>query len=241
MTATICTSGAVPGPGPGPGPGSGPDVRELVARAQGGDAEAFGALYEHYVGTVHQFLFHRVRRDRPLAEDLTSEVFVRALRGIDKFAWVPGSTFGGWLLTIARNIVIDHTRSRRMRSETVTDPVDVAPQYVNGLGWRRMDGTPAAGADTDPETAAVTHQTNLALLRAVNRLPAEQREVVLLRFWMQLSTHETAKVLGTNVGAVKSRQYRAMRTLARAVPAENPRANPDTNLDASVDAAAVTR
>src|SRR4029453_18775626 len=94
-------------------------------------------------------------------------------------------------------------------------PVDVAPQYVDGLGWRRMDGTPAAGADTDPETAAVTHQTNLALLRAVNQLPAEQREVVLLRFWMQLSTHETAKVLGTNVGAVKSRQYRAMRALAR--------------------------
>lgn len=239
MTAAMTTMTAATAELVGAGPdrvvaGSERDVvRGLVSRAQAGDAAAFGVLYERYVGTVHQFLFYKVRRDRHLAEDLTSEVFVRALRGISRFVWLPGSTFGAWLLTIARNLVIDHIKSGRTRLETVADPAEVAAQVHDVL---------AAGPDTDPETTTLTHETNLALLHAVNRLPATQREVVLMRFWLQLSTHEVAQALGIRLGAVKSRQTRAMDALARAVPAEDPRGahRNDTRARAGVGTGTVT-
>lgn len=224
MTAMTYTSAATV-PVPASVPGSERDVvRGLVSRAQAGDAEAFGALYERYVGTVHQFVFFKVRRNRPLAEDLTSEVFLRAMRGLRRFTWQEGSTFAGWLLTIARNLVVDYIKSGRTRREMVLDPAEVLEHHTDEWGRHRVHGTPAAGPDTDPETTATTHETNLTLLRAINQLTSEQREVVLLRFWMQLTVAETARVLGTNPGAVKSRQTRALRALARAVPAENPRA-----------------
>lgn len=210
-------------------------VRGLVARAQAGDAQAFGVLYDRYVGTIYQFVFFKVGQDRALAEDLTSETFLRALRRIDSFSW-QGATFAGWLVTIARHLVVDHFRSGRTRKETLGTRLgraDGIAEYRGDRGDELSDVDRPAGPDTDPEARAVTHETNLALTRAVNRLPAEQRETVLLRFWLQLSVAECAQVLDISQSAVKSRQTRAMRALARAVPAENPRA--------SLDAAAVTR
>src|SRR2546430_1390390 len=160
----------------------GVDVRALVARAQAGDADAFAAIYERYVGVVYQFVYYKVRGNRQLAEDLTSEVFLRAMRGISRFTW-QGRDFGAWLITIARNLVVDHYKSSRARLEQLSGEVDA--------GRVDTSGSP----ESDPEAAAVTHATNLALLRAVNRLKVEQRECVLMRFWLQLSVAETAAAL----------------------------------------------
>ena len=88
--------------------GSGPDrddvvdsrVVALVELAKGGDREAFGQLYDAYVDTVHRYLFVRVGQ-RALAEDLTSETFLRALRRIDSFTW-QGKDIAAWFITIAR-------------------------------------------------------------------------------------------------------------------------------------------
>src|ERR1700712_92083 len=89
------------------------DVWALVHRAQQGDAEAFGQLYDHYVTLVHRYAYHRVG-DRATAEDITSETFLRALRRIDSLTF-QGRDVGAWLVTIARNIIFDHVKSSRYR------------------------------------------------------------------------------------------------------------------------------
>ena len=93
----------------------------LVERAQAGDAEAFGLIYDRYVDTVFRFIYFRVG-NRPLAEDLTSDTFLRALKRIGSFTW-QGRDLGAWLVTIARNLVADHFKSGRYRLEVTTGDV----------------------------------------------------------------------------------------------------------------------
>ncbi len=81
-------------------------MMELVERAQAGEAEAFGRLYDQYSDTVYRYIYYRVG-GKATAEDLTSETFLRALRRISTFTW-QGRDFGAWLVTIARNLVADH-------------------------------------------------------------------------------------------------------------------------------------
>ena len=171
----------------------------LVRLSQQGDAEAFGQLYDRYVDGVYRFCYHRVS-SVSLAEDLTSETFFRALRGIGSFRW-QGRDFGAWLTTIARNLVTDHYKSSRNRLETVSDELP-----------ERDDLGPG------PEDAVLTHLTNEALGQALRRLPAEQRDCVVMRFLQGLSIAETAEVLVRSEGAVKQLQLRAVRNLAKWLP-----------------------
>src|SRR5262249_58120274 len=89
------------------------EVWALVERAQQGDTEAFGLIYDRYVDTVFRFIYFRVG-SRPLAEDLTSDTFLRALKRISSFAW-QGRDLGAWLVTIARNLVADPFKAGRYR------------------------------------------------------------------------------------------------------------------------------
>ena len=107
-----------------------PDVWELVGRTQAGDAEAFGRLYDRYVDVVYRFLYARVG-DRATAEDFTSETFVRALRRIDSLTF-QGRDVGAWLVTIARNIVLDHVKSSRFRLEVPTADMRDADRATEG-------------------------------------------------------------------------------------------------------------
>lgn len=93
-------------------------MMELVERAQAGEADAFGRLYDQYSDTVYRYIYYRVG-GKATAEDLTSETFLRALRRIGTFTW-QGRDFGAWLVTIARNLVADHFKSSRFRLEVTT-------------------------------------------------------------------------------------------------------------------------
>ena len=95
----------------------------LVELARAGDKEAFGLLYDHYQASVYRFLYYRTR-SRTLAEDLTSETFFRALRSMNSFRW-QGKDFGAWLMTIARNLTMDHFKAGRTRLEMTTE--DMTP------------------------------------------------------------------------------------------------------------------
>jgi RNA polymerase sigma-70 factor, ECF subfamily len=203
-TAGGATGGTAGGAAVGPGGGSSGDpdrdrMMLLVRRAQAGDAEAFGQLYDRYVEGIYRFCYHRVS-SVSLAEDLTSETFYRALRGIGGFRW-QGRDFGAWLTTIARNLVTDHYKSSRARLETVSDELP-----------ERDDEGPG------PEEAALTLLTNEALGQALHRLPAEQRDCLVMRFLQGLTIAETAEVLGRSDGAVKQLQLRAVRNLAKSLP-----------------------
>lgn len=177
-------------------------AQSLVAAAQSGDMEAFGELYRIYRDTVFRYVYYRVS-SRALAEDLTSETFVRALRRITTFSW-QGRDFGAWLVTIARNLVADHFKSSRHRMEVSTGEM--------------LDSNEV---EASPEESVLEHLSNEALLDAVHRLNDQQRECVTLRFLQGLSVAETADIMGKNEGAIKTLQYRAVRTLARLLPAES--------------------
>lgn len=179
------------------------EVWTLVERAQAGDTEAFGLIYDRYVDTVFRFIYFRVG-NRPLAEDLTSDTFLRALKRIGSFTW-QGRDLGAWLVTIARNLVADHFKSGRYRLEVTTGDV---------LDADRED----RGPEGSPETAVVDHITNVALLTAVKQLNPEQQECIVLRFLQGFSVAETAQAMGKNEGAIKALQYRAVRALARLLP-----------------------
>ncbi|MFY1634396.1 ECF subfamily RNA polymerase sigma factor, BldN family [Solwaraspora sp. WMMB335] len=179
------------------------EVWALVERAQAGDTEAFGLIYDRYLDTVFRFIYFRVG-NRQLAEDLTSDTFLRALKRIGSFTW-QGRDPGAWLVTIARNLVADHFKSGRYRLEVTTGDV---------LDAERED----RGPEGSPEAAVVDHITNVALLTAVKQLNPEQQECIVLRFLQGFSVAETARAMGKNEGAIKALQYRAVRALARLLP-----------------------
>ena len=177
----------------------GVDVWALVGRAQNGDAEAFGELYDHYVTVVHRYAYHRVG-DRATAEDVTSETFARALRRIDSLSF-QGRDVGAWLVTIARNIIRDHVKSSRYRLEVATADMRDADRATDG-----------------PEDAVLAHLTNQQLLACVQQLGSEQQECIVLRFLHGLSVSETAAIMGKKDGAIKALQHRAVRRLAGMLP-----------------------
>jgi RNA polymerase sigma-70 factor (ECF subfamily) len=171
----------------------------LVELARQGDSEAFGLLYDHYQGAVYRFLFYRTRSST-LAEDLTSETFFRALRGMTSFRW-QGKDFGAWLMTIARNLATDHFKAGRTRLETATEDMGLHDDATEG-----------------PEAAVLAGLTNEILLQALTQLPDEQRDCLVMRFLQGMSIAETAAVLGRSDGAIKQLQLRGVRNLAKLMP-----------------------
>lgn len=193
------------GSGPGHSHSSETDPAErdrliaLVDLARSGDSEAFGLLYDHYQVSVYRFIYYKVG-SVTTAEDLTSETFFRALRSIQSFNW-QGKDFGAWLMTIARNLTMDHFKAARTRLEQTED-----------------DMSPHDSATEGPEGAVLASLTNEALLTELKKLPIDQQECLIMRFLQGLSIAETAEVLGRSEGAVKQLQLRAVRNLAKALP-----------------------
>jgi RNA polymerase sigma-70 factor (ECF subfamily) len=175
------------------------EVWGLVEAAQQGDVDAFGQLYDRYVDVVHRYAFARLG-DRTLAEDVTSETFLRALRRIGTLSY-RGRDVGAWFVTIARNLVLDHVKSGRNRYEVVSgDPLE-----------------PELGTE-GPEPAVLRRLSAEELLRCVRQLPPDQQECVVLRFLQSMSVAETATAMDRNAGAVKALQHRALRRLATLLP-----------------------
>ncbi|WP_086784256.1 sigma-70 family RNA polymerase sigma factor [Crossiella equi] len=171
----------------------------LVQAAQSGDSEAFGRLYDQYVDVVFRYVLFRVG-DRSLAEDFTSETFLRALRRIGTVSY-QGRDVGAWFVTIARNLILDHVKSSRYRFEVPTAELAETSE-------------PLAG----PEQEVLAEATNTELLKCVKQLNTDQRECIVLRFLQGLSVAETAEVMGRNEGAIKALQHRAVRRLAQLLP-----------------------
>jgi RNA polymerase sigma-70 factor, ECF subfamily len=174
-------------------------VAALVVLAQRGDRQAFGVLYDLYVERVYRYLYLRTGSHQ-LAEDLTSETFLRALRRLGTFTW-QGRDIGAWFITIARNLVIDHFRSGSFRLEVSTaELLDLDPA-VEGI-----------------EDGVLGRLEAATVSRALRQLKPEQQECLVLRFLNDLSLAETARVMGRSENAVKQLQLRALRSLARLLP-----------------------
>ena len=171
----------------------------LVKAAQSGDMGAFGDLFDRYYDVVFRYVLFRMG-DRTLAEDITQETFVRALRRITSVSY-QGRDIGAWFVTIARNLIFDHVKSSRYRLESSTSDI--------------VELSPSTGG---PEQQVLEGATNDELLRCVRKLNADQQECIQLRFLQGLSVAETARIMDRNEGAVKALQHRAVRRLAQLLP-----------------------
>lgn len=180
-----------------------PDIAtedRLLQRARQGDQDALSTIYEQYFGPIYQFIRLRVD-DALLAEDLAAEVFLKliaALRGRN----APRASLRGWLFRVARNALHDH--------------------YDRGFTTEALDGLedwmPAPSSD-EPEEQVVRALSADQIRRAIRILSVDQQEVLILRFGQKLSLQETAEIMGRQVGAVKSLQFRAVSALRQILEA----------------------
>lgn len=159
----------------------------LMLAWAGGDAAAFEALYARHRGPLYRFMLGQLR-DRPLAEELYQDVWQRVIAA--RAGWKPDAAFSTWLYRIAHNRLNDHWRAQRHRPPA---PIDA-------------DLRTAALADPDdPERRAGADEIRQRLQHALDELPDEQREAVLLRLQQELSLEEIGRITGVGRETVKSR------------------------------------
>ena len=163
----------------------------LLVQAAQKDPNRFAELYELNFARVYAYIARRVG-DRDAAQDLTSDVFHKALASIHTFEW-RGVPFAGWLLRIAANMIVD--RSKRGTREIT--------------GQEDLPDLPDPGAK--PRLVEADESARLFLL--VEQLPADQRRVIGMRFAEEKSIREIAQALGRSEGAVKQLQFRALQNL----------------------------
>lgn len=158
-------------------------------------------LYETHFERVARYIGVRIG-DLSEAEDLASEVFVRALRSVDSYRET-GAPMEAWVFKIAHNMVVDHLRKKSRRPAAV--PVDEA--------------FPLAGAD-DPTENLERQQEVQQLHRAVSRLSEAQQQVLALRFGAEMTSEQAAQVMGKKPGAIREMQSAAVKKLREILGSE---------------------
>lgn len=181
-----------------------PEIIKLVEGAQNGSAQSFSVLYDRYVDKVYAYCYHRVG-DAQTAEDLTADVFLRALKRINSFSW-KGKDFGAWLITIARNRCHDHFKSSRFRLES-----SVAEVHESAMPKTEDGG---------PERSMELQDLRTQVHQAMRQLRSEQAEVLYHRFLQGYDVQTTAEIMGKKAGAIRALQYRALKALSRHVDVE---------------------
>ena len=171
----------------------------LLERARDYNLDALGEIYDEYAPLVYAYLYRRVQ-DARLAEDLTSEVFVRMLQAIrsERF-W--RTSFRGWLYRIAHNLAVDH-----YRKQPAAPHLQLDEELIQD------------GSSVDAEVAMRLSRQRLG--PALQQLTPDQQQVLSLRFGQQLTAREVSEIMDKSVGAVEALQHRALRTLHRILEEE---------------------
>lgn len=166
---------------------------ELIRASQNGDRQAFGELYDVYAQKLYTFIYYKTSQ-KETAEDLTSIVFMKALRNLNKYSQTEQGSFAGWLYAIARNTVIDHYRSVRP-NDTIDDAFDL-PSHAHIM--------------EDAE-----HQLQLQKIQAyLASLPSIKRDIILMRVWQDLPYKTIAAAVGKtedNCKMIYSRSIKELR------------------------------
>ena len=169
--------------------------RQLVLQAQDGNTEAFGQLYDAYMERIYRFVYFRVE-DQQTAEDITSQVFLKAWSNLDRFSF-NRTPYLAWLYTIAHNAVIDHYRTRKVT--TALDDVQLS----------QPDHSEAVENDIDLTAEMQSVKT------ALQALTDDQQKVLTLKFIEGMSNNEIAHQLGKREGAIRALQMRGLQALAK--------------------------
>lgn len=171
-----------------------PDEARLIRQAQSGDAEAFAQVYDAYVERVYRYIYFRVSDDAA-TEDLTSQVFLKAWESLDRYK-IGSSPYIAWLYSIARNLVIDHYRTKK-ENLSLEDVILQAPR------------------EDAPEEQTELRFNLQAMRDGLQSLTEEQQQVLILRFIAGLPSENIAKMMNKREGAIRALQMRGLQTLAK--------------------------
>src|SRR5260221_9460140 len=174
----------------------------LIEAAKKGDSKAFTELYRANVDQIYRYIYYRVF-SVPVAEDLTSDVFIRALEGLKTYQ-DRSMPILAWLYRIAHARLVDHYRRAR-QSENDQDIESVQ-----------------IGVDFDFDSSLMSEQQTGIVQSAVKTLNDEQQLVIVLRFVEGHNIEATAELMGKSISATKSLQYRAIQSLGRALTEQAP-------------------
>lgn len=178
------------------------ETRQLSGRV------AVEGLYDLYADRIFRYLLARIG-DLDLADELTTEVFIRAMRYLPTYRPDPdhpAAALSAWLYRIAATVLANHRRTQSRR-----------PQTCELEEWQASSQTPA------PWQRAAEAEELAALARAISKLNEDQRQVIVAKFGEEMSNAEIGHMLGKSEGAIKSLQHRALRTLARLLHTDNTR------------------
>ncbi len=170
------------------------DEEAIIALAAAGDRTAFGRLYERHALRVLRHAYF-LTGDAALAEDLTAQVFLKALEAIPRYE-ARGVPFVAWLLRITGNMVINHRKSAKNNGHTQL------PETIE-----------AHDVFSSPEDSCEVRVDGERVWQEVAKLPSEQRQVITMRFVQDLGYPDIARLLGKSVGAVRVIQFRALANL----------------------------
>ena len=174
----------------------------LVARYQGGDDKAFNELLARYQGKLYNYILFAVR-NQELAEDIFQETFVKAIVTIQQGRYTADGRFGAWITRIAHNLVIDSFRTERNENTISNDECEV--DLLNNIDL----------CDDNVEMQMVNDQTLADVRRLVDALPHNQREVVYMRYYQDLSFKEIAEITGVSINTALGRMRYALLGMRR--------------------------
>ena len=175
---------------------------ELVALYAKGNNPAFDVLLNRYKSSVHSYIYYIVR-DRDLTEDIFQETFVKAIVTIKQGRYTENGKFKAWIMRIAHNLIIDNFRQERNENTISNDEVDV--DLFNDI--RLCDGT--------IEDHLVQNQVFADVKKMVKHLPENQREVLEMRYYKDMSFKEIAEITGVSINTALGRMRYAILNMRR--------------------------
>jgi RNA polymerase sigma-70 factor (ECF subfamily) len=169
---------------------------KIIRDCQAGELNGFGEIYDKYAPKIYSFIYHKTSH-KENTEDLVSKTFFKALKNINKYNQTGGS-FSSWLYQIARNIVIDYYRTKK-------DTIDITDAYN-------------LKSDEDMKKNIENSERIDEIKKYLGKLKPEQKEIIIMRVWDELSYKEIAKIIGKSEGSCKMLFSRATNTLRKNMP-----------------------
>ena len=176
------------------------EIDALVKQAQAGDKAAFGELYDCFLNSIYRYIFFRVS-SQAVAEDLTSEVFFKTVKHLDKYQKQDSMPFSAWLFRIAKNVLVDHYRK--------DVPFEEIPEAYE-------DDSEIADTREQTETSVDRNR----IMSALQSLPEMQAQAIILKYFSDQKNSEIAATLGKSETAIRILQSRGLKKLRDSLEAD---------------------
>lgn len=180
---------------------------QLVAAYADGDNSAFDAILKRYENRVFTYIYHTVK-DRDIANDIFQETFVKAIMTIKQGKYTENGKFSAWISRIAHNLIIDHFRQEKSENTVSSDDDETAVLNRRDL------------CDGNIEDFIVTEQIHHDVRRIIHALPDTQRQVLVMRYYRNMSFKEIAEATGVSINTALGRMRYAILNMRR-IAAEN--------------------